>query len=214
MYQGQHFNSFVGSERERERQGRTERLRALQEANRTPLPAPTPAGELYARWEAARAPPVSESPRPPSTARISTSQSRASTAKSRTSMAASSRGPHSARVASRLESARRELDSLHELQQARETIKQLRGELGLPIVDEQEATLQLDRGDEVAVVPPMPRAVRSPSKRRPIPPIDIFPESTAGSDVIWYRASEYKTQSQRGPRVGGRRQPLTTGWRG
>jgi hypothetical protein len=217
MYQGHHFNSFVGSVRERERLGHAEHLRAVQEAHRTPLPAPTPAGELFARWEASRASPFPpESLRESRSARVSTAQSRASTARSRTSMVASSRGPHSARVASRLASAQRELDGLHELQQARETIKQLRGELGLLGVEENGATGDSGRGDDVAEVPGTPRRglLGSPAKRRPFPPTDIFPSGTGGEDIIWYRASEFKPDSQRGPRVGGRRQPLATGWRG
>lgn len=210
MYQGQHWTSFVGSERERERQGYTERARAVQEANRTPLPAPTPAGELFRRWEASRAPPLPESPR------VSAAQSRAPSARSRASMVASSRGPHSARVESRLESARRELERLHELQHARETIKQLREELGLPVLRVNTALSDGDggRGGKIALVP-LPgnfTALRSPAKRRPLPPTDIF--AGTGGDVIWYRGSEFKTESQRGPRVGGRRQPLTTAWRG
>ncbi len=221
MYQGHHFNSFVGSVRERERLGNAEHLRAVLEAHRPPLPAPTPAGELFARWEASRIPPFPpQSPRAPSTARISTTQSRASSARTRTTMAASSRGPHSARIASRLASARRELEGLQELQQARETIKQLRGELGLLNVNENSATRYGDsgRGDEVAEVPGTQSEglLSSPSlaKRRPFPPTDIYPSGTGGEDILWYRGSEFKPESQRGPRVGGRRKPLATGWRG
>eukprot|EP01043_Picozoa_sp_COSAG02_P047188 COSAG02_NODE_4496_length_5292_cov_16.155979_2_plen_136_part_00 len=135
-------------------------------------------------------------------------------------MAASSRGPHSARIASRLASARRELDGLQELQQARETIKQLRGELGLLNTEESSAILYADsgRGDQDAEAPGTQTGglLGSPSlaRQRPFPPTDIFPSGTGGGDILWYRGSEYKPESQRGPRVGGRRQPLATGWRG
>ena len=208
MFRGQHWTSFVGSERERERQGYAERAKAVQWANRTPLPAPTPAGELFRRWEASRAPPSPE---------VSAAQSRTPSARSRTSMVASSCGPHSARVESRLESARRELERLHELQHARETIKRLREELGLPVIQANTVAKDGDsgRGGEIALAPGnSTTTLRSPAKRRPLPPTDIFAAGTGGEDIIWYRGSEFKTESQRGPRVGGRRHPLPTAWRG
>jgi hypothetical protein len=209
MYQGHHFTSFVGSVRNAERQGFIERITSVREANRTPLPAPTPAGEIFSRWEASRAPPTpAESPRAPSTA--ASARSVRTGRSSRGSMVASSRGPHSARIASRLESARRELDGLTELQQARETIRQLRGELGLPIVKEDSTPEEGGGGG----APGTPRQAQSPAKRRPFPPTDIFPEGTGGEDIIFYRTSEYKSDSQRGPRVGGRRAELPTSWRG
>ena len=211
MFQGQHFNTFVGSNRNWERQGTFDRAAHWQASNSTPLPPPTPAGELYARWEAARA---AGTPAPPRTACPGSARrvdSRLATAESR-AMAASSRGPHSARVASRLESARGELVRLEELQEARETIRQLRSELGMPVVDEGAPSGSEAARPAVGFAQPPPG--RSPAKRRAFPPMDIFPDGQGGPDVIWYRNSEYKSDSQRGPRVGGRRAELGVSWRG
>ena len=195
MHCGQHFTTFVGSVRNFERQGATAAGHHWQASNSTPLPPPTPAGELFARWDAARwdaAPPES---------RLA-ADSRA--------MAASSRGPHSARVASRLESARGELVRLKELDEARETIRQLRSELGMPVVDEDAPSGSNPEALQVGFA----AGSRSPAKRRPFPLMDIYPASAGGPDVIWYRNSEYKSDSQRGARVGGRRGDLGVSWRG